>query len=99
MIVVHIGNEQRELQDADEQWINQQIEARRKAGENVCVRVRIQEPSLDLVLSTPTCASSGGGGRQASTAEQRIIELWNQRGLNGNDFTGGQLIAFLKQVA
>lgn len=98
MIVVHIGNEQRELQDADEQWINQQIAARRKAGENVCVRVRIQKPSLDLVLSTPTCGSSSGG-RQASAAEQKIIELWNQRGLNRSDFAGGQLIAFLKQVA
>lgn len=98
MIVVHIGNEQRSIDAVDSQWVNQQINLRRASGETVCVRVRIQLPSVDLILSTPGCASSGASGRPASEEERPILELWNKRGLNQVNFTGGDVIAFLKQL-
>ena len=98
MINIKIGNEERELEDAEESWINQQINRRRAAGESVCVRVRIKEDHLDLVLQTPTCSSSGSGGRPPTEQEREIFDLWNKLGLNDVNFTGGNLIAFLKQL-
>lgn len=98
MISIKIGTEERKLEDADESWINQQINRRRAAGESVCVRVRIKEHDLDLILQTPTCSSGGGGGRRANAREREVFDLWNKLGLNQVNFAGGNLIAFLKQL-
>jgi hypothetical protein len=52
-----------------------------------------------MVLSTPTCESHGSsGGRPPNNQERRIFELWKERGLNLQDFSGGNLIAFLHQL-
>jgi len=98
MIKIKIGEVERDLSNADESWINQQINRRRDDGLSVCVRVIIKENDLDMILSTPTCRSRGGGGRPPRPREKTVFDLWNQRGLNDPDFTGGQLIAFLKQL-
>jgi hypothetical protein len=98
MIKIRIGEAERDLNSASESWINQQINRRRKDGLSVCVRVIVKEGDLDMILSTPTCASSGGGGRPPRPREQTMFNLWNKRGLNEPDFTGGNLIAFLKQL-
>jgi hypothetical protein len=37
MTTVRIGDETRSLADANESWINQQINRRRADGQNVCV--------------------------------------------------------------
>ena len=97
MITVRIAEEERQLDDADEQWINQQINWRRADGQSVCVRVTVHKDGLDMALSTPNCAS-GGGGRPPHPREMEVFDLWNQRGLNNADFTGGNLVAFLKQL-
>ena len=98
MIIIRIGNDERELSSADGHWINQQINRRRDDGQTVCVRITIKEDDLDMVLSTPTCGASGGGGRPPHPREKEVFGLWNQRGLNNADFTGGNLVAFLKQL-
>lgn len=98
MINVKIGEAERDLGSADESWINQQINRRRADGLSVCVRVIVKEGDLDMILSTPTCGSSGGGGRPPRPREKSVFSLWNQPGLNEYDFTGGNLIAFLKQL-
>lgn len=101
MIKIRIGEAERELgsaSSADKSWINQQINRRRADGLSVCVRVIVKEGDLDRILSTPTCGASGGGGRPARPREKTVFNLWNQRGLNETDFTGGNLIAFLKQL-
>lgn len=97
MITVRIAEEERQLDAADEQWINQQINRRRADGQTVCVRVTVHKDDLDVVLSTPNCAS-GGGGRPPRPREREVLDLWNQRGLNDINFTGGNLVAFLKQL-
>lgn len=97
MITVRIAEEERQLDAADEQWINQQINRRRADGQTVCVRVTVHKDDLDVVLSTPNCAS-GGGGRPPRPREREVLDLWNQRGLNDTNFTGGNLVAFLKQL-
>ncbi len=98
MIKIKIGEVERDLSSANESWINQQINRRREDGLSVCVKVIIKENDLDMILSTPTCVSSGGGGRPPRPREKTVFDLWNQRGLSEPDFAGGQLIAFLKQL-
>ena len=98
MIRIRIGDMERELACADESWINQQINRRRADGHAVCVRVNIQKNNLHMGLCTPSCGQIGGGGRPPSNCEKRVFDLWGQRGLNNVDFTGGNLVAFLKQL-
>lgn len=98
MITITIGQETRALGDATEQWINQQIARRHRDGGSLCVQVKIEKPPLNMLLSTPQCSRNGFGGRPPSEQEQRIFELWDRRGLNQHDFTGGNLVAFLNQL-
>lgn len=97
-ISVKIGNEERALADAHPSWINQQINRRRDDGESVCVIVRIQTDRLNLILQTPTCGASGGGGRPPNADERRVLDLWDKHRLNRSDFKGGNLVAFLRQL-
>ena len=98
MITIKIGSSEQSFESADESWINQQINGRRRDGQSVCVRVVINNGSINMALSTPSCTSGGGGGRPPNAQEQRIFDLWEKQGLNKPDFHGGNLIAFLKQL-
>jgi len=98
MITVEIGMDRRKLDDATESWINEQINKRRADKQPVCVRVMIEDGSINIVLSTPGCRGLGGGGRPPSARENEIFNLWDKRGMNSTDFHGGNLIAFLKQL-
>ncbi|MCL4560111.1 MAG: hypothetical protein M1281_05805 [Chloroflexi bacterium] len=98
MITIKIDNEEHILKEADEYWINQRINRRREDGLSVCVIVTIIENDVNIQLLTPTCYSSGGGSKPLNMSESRVVDLWNQRGLNRSDFTGGNLIAFIKQL-
>lgn len=99
MVTIEIGSAQRNWQDSGlESWINQMINPAHAAGLPVCVRVRIDEETIRMALQTPGCSSGGGGGRPPNSQESRIFELWNKLGLNRDGFTGGNLIAFLKQL-
>lgn len=98
MITIRIAEEERQLDALDEQWINQQINRRRADGQSVCVRVTVHEGDLDMVLSTPTCPTSGRGGRPPRPKEKEVFDLWGRRGLNDANFTSGNLVAFLRQL-
>lgn len=98
MIRVRIGGIEKDERDVKERWINEQLSRRREDNGSVCVQVTIDKPPLHMGLSTPGCPV-GGGGRPPSSQEQRIFELWDKHKLNSSDFTGGNLIAFLKQVS
>ncbi len=98
MITISIGSSTSTIQEADESWINQNVTGRRRDGVAVCVQVRIQEGGADVVLASAGCSSGFGGGRPPNALEQRIIDLWNERGLNTAGFTGGNVVAFLHQL-
>jgi hypothetical protein len=98
MISVTIGPSTRELNEANESWINQQINGRLHDGAAICVRVSIQEPGLNMVMATPDCGS-GGGGRPPTDRELRVFELWTKQRLDTRDFRGGNLVAFLHQLS
>lgn len=97
MIRVRIGETEKELNTVDESWINQQINRRRADGLTVCVMVIIKEGELDMILSTPTCGANGGG-RRPRPREKMLFDLWDKLGLYNVGFTGGNVIAFLKQL-
>jgi len=97
-VSVRIGGETRELDAASENWINDQLKRRRSGGQDVCVQVGVHAGDIQLSLTTPGCGGGLGGGRQANSRELDIIELWNRLHLNQATFTGGNLIAFLKQL-
>lgn len=98
MITVRIGSSERDLRSASESWINQQINRRREDEQSVCVRVIIREGSINIALSTQSCPGNGGGTRPPNAQEQEIFKLWDKLGLNKEDFHGGNVVAFLKQL-
>lgn len=98
MITIRIEGEERDLSIASEEWINQQISRRRADGQVVCVRVTVRQADLNMVLSTPTCGSKSGG-RPPLSQESKVLDLWNQRKLDSVDFTGSNLVAFLKELS
>ena len=99
MIKICIDNREENLENIDKRWITQQINRRITDGTVPCVQVSINEGRIDLILSTPTCRSTGGGsGRSLNELEQRVVNLWIKQGLNDENFSGGNLIAFLNQI-
>jgi hypothetical protein len=60
--------------------------------------VNINNDRLNMALSSAGCPQSATGGRPPSRQEKEIFDLWEKRGLNGENFHGGNLIAFLKQL-
>jgi len=98
MILIKIGDEERQFEAADERWITEQVNRRRIDGVPACVRIVIRQGDLNMTLSTPGCSSSGGAGRQPNSQETAILELWEHRGLNDATFSVGNLVAFLHQL-
>lgn len=98
MIKVSIRDFEKELSNVREAWINEQLSRRRREEESVCVQVTIDKPPLRMGLSTPDC-TSGGGERPPNAQERRIFELWEKHRLNTTGYTGGNLIAFLRQIS
>ncbi|MDD2468215.1 MAG: hypothetical protein PHI97_29905 [Desulfobulbus sp.] len=98
MIRVIIGDSERELSNISEHWINEQINRRRRDGLSICVRVIINEDQLNLSLTTSGCPHTATRGRTPNKYESEVFDLWNKRGLNTENFSGGNLIAFLKQL-
>ena len=96
-IRVEIAGETRSASEADAQWINQQINRRRRDGLAVCVRVTIEDSAIHLTLSTRGCPV-GDATRRANVEERPIIDLWRKHHLDQDDFTGGDVVAFLKQL-
>jgi len=95
---IKIGGAERSLEDVSESWVNEQVNQRKMDHQSVCVLVRLQGDGVDMVLSTPSCGSGGGGGRPPNPKEEKIFHLWDERGLNTSGFSGGNVVAFLKQA-
>ena len=95
---VSIGNSQRELQEADPQWIAEQLVRRRDAGEKVCVRVTISTANVSITLTSADCPSGPPSGRKPNPEEAALFEAWRDFGLDGSDFPPGKLVAFLQRM-
>ena len=93
-----IGNAERRLEDADSQWIHEQLEARRRDAANTCVRVEIHVDGADAAVETPNYASYRGAAREPNALEKSLFDLWQRNRLRESGFTAGDLVAFVRQV-
>lgn len=99
MSYVQIGSERRSLSDATQQWIAEQVHRRSQAGQGTCVQVSIQESNVNVAFQVGDCGGSSiGSPRVLSAEEQKVVDLWNQRGLDSGRLDLGRLIAFLQQI-
>ncbi len=99
MVTVTIGAESSTDSEISESWINEQISNRRRAHAMICVIVKIKERGLDLALRTAGCGGvAAGPGRAPNPRESQVFQLWEKLHLNAPEFTGGNLIAFLRQA-
>ncbi len=95
---VTIAGETRNLSELEESWVTQQVNRRLRDGATVCVIVKVCTTGIDVSLPTPGCGAGGGGGRAPNRREQEVIDLWKSHRLHTTAFTGGNVIAFLKQL-
>ena len=99
MITIRIDNNQQEVTSGiPESWINQQINRRKADGLDVCVTITIKQGPLDMLLSTPACHSGATGRRPPNEHEQHVLDLWQKHHLTASDFSGGNVVAFLKEL-
>jgi hypothetical protein len=98
-IKVQIGTSERDINDIEPNWVNEQINRRKKDGVPICVRVFIKHEDINIALATKDCPTSGGGGRPPNRHEKEIFSLWDKLHLNQESFSSGNLIAFLKQIS
>lgn len=94
MTKVWIGNDERDLRDATDGWLRSSLEQLRRSGAAVCVKVRIEEGDVDMILATTGCPS-GEGGRPFRDEEKRIFEQWRRHRLDTEHFTAHDLEEFL----
>lgn len=96
MFTITIGGLQRSSGELTESWVNQQVNKRRREGKEVCVRLSVN----GITLTSCGCPPTGGrGGGTLSRMQKRIIQLWRKHGLDECEFTGGNVVAFLKQLS
>lgn len=97
---IKIGNDQRDLREADPSWITSEIVGRRKDGQAVCVFVQINESGANLPLMSQACRSAHGrgGGRAPNALETAIIDLWKSLGLDSGEVEPGPVNAFVRRV-
>ena len=95
---IWIGGAERRLEDADPQWIHEQLERRRREGGETCVRIEIHVDGADVALSTPNCPSRSGARREANELEKSLFDLWERHQLRDAKFTAGNVVAFVQQV-
>lgn len=98
MSTITIGTDSRDLVDADPQWINHAIVARRRDGQDICVIFDLDGDLLKLILRAPRRAGGRGVDRSLSHREREVLELWAKLGLNDPDFAPGNVVAFVQQV-
>ena len=98
LATISIAGDTRNLSEVEESWITQQVNRRLRDGAAVCVIVRVRTTGIDVSLPTPGCGGGNGGGRAPNRREQEVIDLWKSHRLHTTEFTGGSVIAFLKQL-
>ena len=93
-----IGSSERNINDIEPNWINDQVNRRKSDDVPICVRVEIQHNDIDIALATADCPRGVGGSRILTQSENEMIDLWNKLHLNDDEFSSGNLVAFIKQL-
>jgi hypothetical protein len=103
MITIKIGNNERSDGDINARWITDQVNARRRVGEKICVFFKVNCGDINLSLPSRDCPKSvdGGGGRPPNVKEEFILDEWKKKGFSVNDVNPGMVVSFwefLKQL-
>lgn len=101
MIELKIGANTRSfnnVNEIDESWIARQVTGHGNNRIPPCIRLTIEEGSINILLATQGCADSGGGSRLPNREESRIFELWREMQLDGQNFQIEKFIAFFNRV-
>ena len=48
---IQIGSSERDLSQATESWITQQVRERQEDGQSICVQITLKGDGVDMVLS------------------------------------------------
>ncbi len=70
---VTIGDNQRKLDDANPQWVTEQITRRQRDGASVCVRVTVNKNNINVTLASGDCPPGGGGSKRALTRDESAV--------------------------
>lgn len=100
MITVTVAGIEHSLEGLSESWLHEQIRRRQKAGEPVCVQVRVHThtPDVNVGVSSGACPAGPGGSRRPNPKEQQVLDLWSHFGLGHGDLNSGKLVAFLQRL-
>lgn len=101
MIILTMGEVSRRLADPaalEESWVTFHMRPDTVDAGRRGVHVRIDAPSIKLNLSAGEPLGGGALERRMTPAESRVMDLWQERGLDRPDFRSGQLVAFLHQL-
>jgi len=103
MITISIGTSERRGGDINAHWITDQMYARRKEGEKICVFFKINCGDVNLNLPSRDCPKSGGGGggRRPNNKEEYILDEWKKKGFPVKVVNPGKVVSFwefLKRV-
>ena len=97
MVRVIIGDNERDLASVSENWVNQQLNRRKTAGEPICARVLIFKNNIDMALSTSGC-ERGKNYKHPNRYELELIEIWKKLGLDSETFYAANFMAFLNKL-
>lgn len=97
MITLKIGTSERTDGDINARWIADQVNARRKEVDNICVFFKVNCGDVNLNLSSRDCPKSGGGrGRKPNAREEYILDEWRKKGFPDKDINSGMVVSFWK---
>lgn len=97
MIEVDLNGQKYNVSDINPGWLSEQLIRREENGISVCLRVCINRNNVSLSLSWGDCGNASGG-RQPSSEEQEVLEVWNKLGCGAGPIHPGKLMAFLNQI-
>lgn len=91
------GDEKRVNNEITTEWLVNALNKRGLNRNSICLYVTIEHEDILLSLATGSCPSRKGSPKSKfPRSSQHIIEMWNENGLNEQNFKTGQLISFLK---
>ena len=97
MISVSINGTARD--GIDEGWIATSVQALRREGIGVCVRVDIRTSDLNVSVGAGQCPPGRPNPRPPSPSERDLIHAWAQCRLDDDpDFAPGRLIQCLNRI-
>lgn len=95
--VIRIGGEERVLEMADAQWVNQSIHRRSHGPPKPCVEISVRTSRLNLRLAT-ACCPGGVGGRAPTNEETEVLQLWRAYGLADREPDLNQVWPFVSRL-